>query len=88
MSAGSGTNIHNIIRFLHYILVMFHNNYGIAIVAKLLQTVDKSYIVTLMQSDGRFIQYIKNVDKLRTDLSREPYTLALPSAKAGTVSIE
>ena len=43
---------------------MLYYNHRVAHVAQLFQRVDETFVVTLMQSDGRFVKDIKYVDKL------------------------
>ena len=53
-------------------------------VMQLLQGVDKGRLVPLVQSDTRFIQNIKHVHQLRTNLSCQTDALALASRKDKT----
>ena len=57
---------------------MFNHYYGIAIVTQLLETIDESYVVALVQSDGWLVKYIEHIYKLRTNLGGESDTLTLP----------
>ena len=60
-ASGTRTDIQYIIRLAHHLLVMLHDDNSIAHVAQLLERVDKSLVVTLMQTDRRFVQYIQHI---------------------------
>ena len=48
--------VHYVVGVFHYIFVMLNGNYRVADVAKLLQRLYKSHVVSLMQSDGRLVR--------------------------------
>ena len=56
---------------------MFYDDNGVAKVAQLLQRVDESLVVTLVQAYGRLVEYIKYVDQLRAYLRGKAYALTL-----------
>ena len=60
VDAGTGADIHNIIRLAHRILVMLHHDQGVAKVAQTLHRSDQLIIVTLVQADARLIQHIQH----------------------------
>ena len=60
---------------------MLNDNYRVADVAKLLQRLYKSHVVSLMQSDGRLVKDVKHVDQLRTDLGGQSDALAFSAAQ-------
>ena len=84
------THIYDIIRCQHHILVVLYNNDGIAYVTQLLQRIDKTGIVALVQPYTRLVEYIQHIDQLRTDLCRQPYSLALATRKScrGSVQVQ
>ena len=75
------TNVNDIIGIEHHVAVVFYHNHGVAHVAQLLQRVDKTIVVALMQTDARLVEDVEHVDELRTDLSGKANTLALAAGK-------
>ena len=78
---GLRAHIHDIIRIQHHILVVLHHNDRVAQIAQLLQRVYQPYIIALMQSDTRFIQYIKHIHQLAPYLRSQADTLTLASGQ-------
>ena len=64
MNARSGANIHHIIGGADGILVMLHNNEGIAEVTQPLQGGKQLVVITLVQSDAGFVQNIKHTGEI------------------------
>ena len=63
MLTGSRTDIHNPVRFQHGILIMLHHNQRITEISQILQGLQQLVIVSLMQTDTRFIQNISHTNK-------------------------
>ena len=61
---GFRSDVHNPVGSPHHVFIMLYYNHRVAHVAQLFQRVDETFVVTLMQSDGRFVKDIKYVDKL------------------------
>ncbi len=80
-SSCAGAYVHYVVGVFHYIFVMLNDNYRVADVAKLLQRLYKSHVVSLMQSDGRLVKDVKHVDQLRTDLGGQSDALAFSAAQ-------
>ena len=57
------TNVNDIIGIEHHVAVVFYHNHGVAHVAQLLQRVDKTIVVALMQTDARLIEDVKHTDE-------------------------
>ena len=49
-SSGPRANVHDIVGSQHHIPVVLHHNHRVAQVAQLLQRVNQSFIITLMQT--------------------------------------
>ena len=60
------------------ILIMFHNKNGVAQIAQTPQRDQQPFIVTLMQPDGRFVQYVQHAGEAGADLAGEADALRLP----------
>ena len=58
---------------------MLDHHDRIALVAELLERSYELAVVPLVESYGRFVKYVKYIDQLRSDLGREPDSLALTS---------
>ena len=59
-------------------------------IAQVLQGVEETAVVALMQADGRLVEDIGHPDESRPDLAREPDALRLPAGERlrGTVEGE
>ena len=82
------SHIDDVIGSQHHVLVMFHYNHGVADVAQLLQRMDKALVIALMQADTRFIQNIKHIDQLRTNLRSQADALTLSTGKADGTAVQ
>ena len=67
---------------------MLYDNNRISQVAKLLQRIDKTDIVALVQTDARFVEDIQHIHELRSDLRGKADALALSSRKADGRAVE
>ena len=81
VGTGTGTNIYDIIRCQHGILIVFHHYQGIAQIPKILQGIQQFVIVSLVQSDTGLVQDIAHTYQSGTDLSRQADTLCLTSGQ-------
>src|SRR6185437_8531341 len=76
--------IDQMIRRAHRLLVMLHDDDGVAEVPQLSQRRKQPRIVALMQTDRRFIQDVQHTDQPRSDLRRQPNALCLaPGQRLG-----
>ena len=83
-----GTHIHHIVGRQHHILVVLHHDDRVAYVAQLLERVNQSVVVALMQSDAGLIEDVEHVDQLRANLCGQADTLTLPSREAHRGAVE
>ena len=81
MLSGPGTDIDNIIRRQHGILVMLYHDQSIPEITEMLQRGKKLIIVPLMKTDTGFVQNISHTHQTGTDLGGEPDPLCLASGK-------
>ena len=81
VTARAGTDIYNKIGGAHGVLVVFHNNQGVAQVPQVLQRSQQLIVVPLVQADGRLVQNIQHAHQGRTDLGSQPDPLALAAGK-------
>ena len=68
MLARTGPHVYYVVGSLDCIRVMFHHDYTVAHVAQALQCTQQTIIVTLMQADGRFVQYIHHTGQAGANL--------------------
>ena len=64
MASGSRPYIYYIISLLHHILVMLHHYKGVACIAKLLERIYQTHIVSLMKTNAGLIKNIEHIYKL------------------------
>ena len=81
MGTGTGTNIYDIIRCQHGILIVFHHYQGIAQIPKILQGIQQFVIVSLVQSDTGLVENIAHAHQSGTDLGRQADTLCLTTGQ-------
>ncbi len=86
MDACCRSDINNVIRCAHRILVMLYNDQGIAQILQVHQGVQQLVVIALMQSDTRLVQNIRHSDKSRTDLCCKADSLCLPAGQARSTS--
>jgi len=65
----------------HRLLVVFHDQDGVAQVAHPLQGGDEPGVVALMQADARLVQHVEHAHELAADLRRQPDALRLAAAQ-------
>ena len=81
MLPGSRTDIHDVIRRQHGILVMLYHDQRIAEIAQMLQSGKQLVVVPLVEPDAGLIQDICHSDQSGTDLGRKPDPLRLTAGK-------
>src|SRR5574344_1456976 len=87
-TTGFRSHVYDVVGIEHHVLVVFHHDHGIADVAQFFERLDQPFIVALMQSDTRFIWYIKHVDQLGTDLRGQSDTLTLTARQRSRLTVE
>ena len=68
MYARSRADIDNVVRRAHGILVMLHHDHGVAQITHALKRIDQLLIVSLVQTDGRFVEHIQHAHQGGPDL--------------------
>ena len=86
--SGLGTHVDHIVGCQHHVLVMLYHNDRVAQVTQLLQGMNQTQVITLVQSDTWFIENVENVDQLRADLRGQPDALALPARETDRRTIQ
>ena len=81
VNAGAGTDIHDIIRSVHRVLVVLDHDQSIAEIAQTEECLQQLFIVTLVQANRRLVKNVKHAHQRRTDLGRETDSLAFTSGK-------
>ena len=77
MRAGAGTDIDDVVRRAHRVLVVFDDDHRIPEIPEALQRIEELVVVLLMQADARLVKNVKDTGKARPDLCREPDPLRL-----------
>ena len=78
---GTRTHIDDMLGRPDHILVMLHDEYGIAEVAERPQGLDELPVVTLVKADGGFIEDIEDTHQVRADLGGEPDPLGFAAGE-------
>ena len=82
VDACTGTDINDVVRRAHRVLVVFDNYKRVAYVPEVAKSVEKLLVVALMKSYARLVENIQNSDKRRADLSCKAYSLAFAAGEA------
>lgn len=77
MLASSRSDVNNPISVFDSVFVMLHNDQRVAKIAQMMQSGDQPLIVTLVQTDGWFVEHIHHAHQTGTDLGRQTNTLRL-----------
>src|SRR6266851_1215243 len=80
--ASARSQINDMIRATHCFFIVFDNHERIPLRAQRSQGVEQAKIVARMQSDGWFIQNIKNTAQIRSELSRQADALRFAAAQS------
>ena len=81
MYSCSGTYIDDEICALNHLFVVFDDYNAVSEVAEIFERVYEFSVVALVQSDARFVKYIKHSDERTAYLRCEPYSLRLAARK-------
>ena len=76
------TDIDNVVRRAHRVLVVLDNYKRVADILEVAQSIQKLFVVALMQTYTRLVENIQNSDKRRADLSCKAYSLAFAAGEA------
>ena len=88
MHASPRPHIKDIIRFTDRVLVVFHHQNRIDLIAQVFQRGQQAVIVALVQPDRRFIQHIKHPRQPAADLACQPDALAFPTRQRAGIAAE
>ena len=88
LSASPGADVDEVVGGEHHVAVVFHDDDRVSEVAQLLERVDESLVVALVQADGGFVEDVEHIDELRADLRGEANALALAAAERGRLAVE
>ena len=80
------TNVKDVIRLADRLFVMFNDDHRVALIAERFERAKQAVIVTLVQTDGRFIQHIKNASETRPNLRRQADALAFAPGQGACVT--
>ena len=76
------TDIDNVVRRAHRVLVVLDNYKRVADIPEVAKSIQKLFVVALMQTYTRLVENIQNSDKRRADLSCKAYSLAFAAGEA------
>ena len=77
----AGTHVNNVVSCANGIFIVFDNKYGITAVSKLLKRLNKTVVVSLMQTNGRLVQNVENAHEAGTNLCCQANTLGFSTRK-------
>jgi hypothetical protein len=70
--AGAGAHVHEVVGRAHHLLVVLHDQHGVAEVAQPLERPDQLAVVPLVEADRGLVEDVEHADELAPDLRREP----------------
>src|SRR5690606_34293174 len=88
MRAGTGTNVHDVIRGADRVLIMLDDDHGVAEIAQSIERHKQALVVALMQADRGLIKDIHDADQTGADLAGKTNTLRLTAGKGIGLAIE
>ena len=77
----AGTHVNNVVSCANGIFIVLNNKYGITAVSKLLKRLNKTVVVSLMQTNGRLVQNVENAHEAGTNLCCQANTLGFSTRK-------
>ena len=78
---GAGAHVNNVVSCTNGIFIVLDNKYGITAISELLEGLNEAVIISLMQTNGRFVQNIENSHEAGTNLSCQANTLGFSTRK-------
>ena len=81
MRARTGTDVDEVVRRAHRVLVVLDDDERVAEVAQTFQGGEQLVVVALVQSDGRLVKDIEDAHQARADLRRQTDTLRLAAGE-------
>lgn len=88
MDAGSRPHVHNVVRTLHGVFIMFHDQQGIAPALEFIQCTQQQFVVPRMQADGGFIQHVKHAAQVGAQLGCQADALGFPAGKRRGAAVQ
>jgi len=82
MDSGRRTDIDHVVGSQDCVLIVFDDDHSVADVPKMLERVQQTRIVPLMQADRRLIEHIKHACETGSDLRGEPNSLTFPAGQS------
>ena len=86
MHTRTWADVIDVIGLSNGLFIMFDNDHGVSLITQVFQCAQQSIIVTLMQSDGRFVQNIKNTCQARSNLTGQSDPLAFPTRQRARIA--
>ena len=83
MLAGTGADVDHPIRPLDGFLIVFDDNQRVAEVAQMVQRLDETRVVTLVQSDRWLVEHVHDADQAGADLRGESDALRFSAGQGG-----
>ncbi len=75
----AGSEVHDVIRLVQGIAVMFHDNDGVVQVAQVLKSTQQQRVVPRMQPDSRLVKNVQHTGQPASDLRSKPNALCFPT---------
>src|SRR5262245_8492816 len=80
-ATGAGAEVDDVVGRPDGILVVLHDDNGVAQVAELLQRREEPRVITLMETDTRLVENVEHADQPGSDLSGEADPLGLAAGE-------
>ena len=86
--AGAGPHVDDVVRQAHGLLVVLHDDDGVAEVAQAQQRLDEAAVVALVQADAGLVEDVEHADERRADLRGEADALRLAAGERGRGALQ
>ena len=83
MLAGSGADVDQPVGLTNGVLIVLDHNQRIAKVSQMMQGLDESFVVALVQADGRLVEHVHDADQTGANLRGESDALRFTAGQGG-----
>ena len=88
MLARTGTDVDYVIGLADRLFVVLDDDHGVAEIPEPCEGIEQLAVVTLVQTDGWFVEHVENTDESGPDLAGEPDSLRLTSGEGRSATCE
>ena len=88
VDARAGTEVDHVVGLADGLFVVFDDDDRITEIAQLFKRGEQAVVITLMQTDARFIEYVEHAGQARADLRGQPDALRFAAGERAAFAVE